>query len=101
MERRSEFVSQVTSFPPLSPEESDSGVAVLFSKLFNFSRPVASEQTPEAAPATAAPNGNWKDEAPGEQKEPQDSEEYEGPRLQNVLRRISSLVALKSSVCNH
>lgn len=101
MERRSEFVSQVTSFPPLSPEESDSGVAVLFSKLFNFSRPVAAEQAPEVTPAAPGPDGSWKDELPGEQKEPQDSEEYEGPRLQNVLRRISSLVALKSSVCNH
>ncbi|KAF9791422.1 hypothetical protein SFRURICE_003597 [Spodoptera frugiperda] len=95
--------SQITEFPRYEPESSQSGVSTFFNKLWKF---------PLFSPSEAVDNmankaiGDGKD-APHSEEQKQDyddgkpetgtyAEELEGRSLPNVLRRISSLIALGS-----
>lgn len=97
--------SQITEFPRYEPESSQSGVSTFFNKLWKF---------PLFSPSEAVDNmankaiGDGKD-APHSEEQKQDyddgkpetgtyAEELEGRSLPNVLRRISSLIALGSGV---
>lgn len=111
MERPSEFVSQITNFPLLSPEENETGVSVLISKFFKFGRSTAGDNNSVTAKTT--PEESQDEENTGGGPAPEDStnkeagtssqysdEFSEGRSLQKVLKTISSLVALRTSVCN-
>lgn len=99
--------SQITEFPRFEPESIQSGVSTFFNKLWKF---------PIFSPNEAADNLQNKamsdsKDAPQAVDEKQDYDEgkpetgsyaveLEGRSLPNVLRRISSLVALGSGVSN-
>ncbi|XP_061714664.1 putative 1-phosphatidylinositol 3-phosphate 5-kinase [Cydia pomonella] len=97
--------SQLTEFPRFEPESSQSGVSTFFNKLWKF---------PIFSPSEAGENNQNKAIGDGKEVSPQNEDvnkqeyddkpeqasyavEFEGRSLQNVLRRISSLVALGSS----
>ncbi|EZA56689.1 Putative 1-phosphatidylinositol-3-phosphate 5-kinase [Ooceraea biroi] len=101
--------SKLTEFAPLSPEESQPGVASLFSKFFNFTR-----NSPSINDSTVSSNNDersssdsesWKQSESMEQTPDDDStsmmnfplDSSEGRSLPNVLKRISNIVALKSN----
>ncbi|XP_047993638.1 putative 1-phosphatidylinositol 3-phosphate 5-kinase [Leguminivora glycinivorella] len=96
--------SQLTEFPRFEPESSQSGVSTFFNKLWKF--PMFSTETGESTENKAAEDskeGSPQNEDVSKQEyddKPEQASyavEFEGRSLQNVLRRISSLVALGSS----
>jgi 1-phosphatidylinositol-3-phosphate 5-kinase len=99
-------ISQLTEFPRYEPESSQSGVSTFFNKLWKF--PLFSPgETAESSQDKTSGEGKQHEQSSNEQKEtskPEETEtgtyavEFEGRSLPNVLRRISSLVALGSGV---
>ncbi|XP_049874369.1 putative 1-phosphatidylinositol 3-phosphate 5-kinase [Pectinophora gossypiella] len=97
--------SQLTEFPRFEPESTQSGVSTFFNKLWKF--PIFSPSETSENLQTKA-SGDEKQNAPTpEEPNKQDYEdikpdpgayavEFEGRSLPNVLKRISSLVALGS-----
>ncbi|XP_063382298.1 putative 1-phosphatidylinositol 3-phosphate 5-kinase [Cydia fagiglandana] len=96
--------SQLTEFPRFEPESSQSGVSTFFNKLWKF--PIFSPS--ETGESQNKAVGDGKEVSPQDEdvnKQEYDDKpeqasyavEFEGRSLQNVLRRISSLVALGSS----
>ncbi|KAJ0178091.1 hypothetical protein K1T71_005914 [Dendrolimus kikuchii] len=89
--------SQLTEFPRFEPESTQSGVTTFFNKLWKF--PIFS---PNEQDDSQNRSSNGKDDAPNDDKQDYDDKtetgsyaaEMEGRSLPNVLRRISSLVAL-------
>ncbi|KAL0871650.1 hypothetical protein ABMA27_004176 [Loxostege sticticalis] len=97
--------SQLTEFPRFEPESTQSGVSTFFNKLWRF--PLFSpSETAENLQEKASTEGKQNNQQSDEQKK-QDYEdtktetgsyavEFEGRSLPNVLRRISSLIAMSS-----
>lgn len=107
MDKKTEFVSEITFFPPLTPEENESSVSNLISKLFKFtSKTKDEEETKETEHvddlSTATPNTEQAaidNSTAADQSEHKIEEDNpEGRSFHNVLRRISNLVPLKTSV---
>lgn len=97
--------SQITEFPRYEPESAQSGVTTFFNKLWKF--PIFSPN--EGADSMQNRVMNDDKDAPRTDDEKQDYDdgkpetgsyavELEGRSLPNVLRRISSLIAMGSSV---
>lgn len=97
--------SQITEFPRYEAESAQSGVSTFFNKLWKF--PIFSPS--EAADSTQNRAMSDSKNAPRTDDEKQEYEdgkpetasyavELEGRSLPNVLRRISSLIALGSGV---
>lgn len=99
--------SQLTEFPRFEPESSQSGVSTILNKLWKFSifspgetgensQNKASSESREESPQAEDSNKQEYDDI---KTEPASyAVELEARSLQNVLRRISSLVALGSNV---
>lgn len=107
--------TKLTEFAPLAPEEKEQGVSHLISKIFKFGKSyVVNETTSNAAESSTSNDdvsqdslSSWttvdmnpdtsvkSDSAPSYQYTVDVSE---GRNLPNVLKRISNLLALKSSV---
>lgn len=95
--------SQLTEFPRFEPESTQSGVSTFFNKLWKF--PIFSSETAENSQDKVADKQDTQAE---EQSKQEDDDvktetgsyavEFEGRSLANVLKRISSLVALGSGV---
>lgn len=105
MDKSSEFVSQITSFPVLSPEENETGVSVLLSKLFKFGRSSGDSNIVTPPPEVQEEKQDEFVKEDSVNTDAGNSSQYsddlsEGRSLQKVLKRISSLVALRTSVCN-
>lgn len=97
--------SQITEFPRFEPESTQSGVSTFFNKLWKF---------PIFSPSESADGGQNKAMSDGKTASSADDDkqeydvakadagsyavELEGRSLPNVLRRISSLVALGTGV---
>lgn len=102
--------SKLTEFAPLSPEESQPVVASLFSKFFNFTRGSSGNDGPATSPnndeqSSSGDSESWK-QSDSVEKSPEEDDASvmnlpldtgEGRSLPNVLKRISNIVALKSS----
>uniref|UniRef100_V9IJF6 1-phosphatidylinositol-3-phosphate 5-kinase n=1 Tax=Apis cerana TaxID=7461 RepID=V9IJF6_APICE len=101
--------SKLTEFAPLSPEESQPGVASLFSKFFNFTK--GSQNVDDSTISStneeqsSSDSESWK-QSESTEKSPEDDnssmmnfplDSCEGRSLPNVLKRISNIVALKSN----
>ncbi|XP_037294828.1 putative 1-phosphatidylinositol 3-phosphate 5-kinase isoform X3 [Manduca sexta] len=98
--------SQLTEFPRFEPESSQSGVSTFFNKLWKF--PIFSpSETSEDLQNKAGEEGkeNSEDQKTENDDVKTDSGSYavelEGRSLPNVVRRISSLVALGTGVSLH
>lgn len=102
--------SKLTEFAPLSPEETQPVVASLFSKFFNFTK--STVQTNETLPSpnndeqsSSGDSESWKQSESRDKTPVDDSssmlnfslDSREGRSLPNVLKRISNIVASKSS----
>ncbi|XP_003403346.2 1-phosphatidylinositol 3-phosphate 5-kinase [Bombus terrestris] len=102
--------SKLTEFAPLSPEESQPVVASLFSKFFNFTKGSQNVDDSTISSTTneeqsSSDSESWK-QSESTEKSPEDDsssmmnfplDTREGRSLPNVLKRISNIVALKSS----
>lgn len=97
--------SQFTEFPRFEPESTQSGVSTFFNKLWKFPIFAPNEQDDSQNRPS-----DGKNDAPNDDKQEYDDKietgsyaaEMEGRSLPNVLRRISSLVALGTGVsCLH
>uniref|UniRef100_A0A1B6GL53 Uncharacterized protein n=1 Tax=Cuerna arida TaxID=1464854 RepID=A0A1B6GL53_9HEMI len=118
MNKNLQSPTALTEFAPLSPEPDDSpGISQLLTKLFKRSSNNAPAETKQPQPTEAAARTElpdvietrWQDN-PEFNKEPHSDssslsggdqyrlEVTEGRSLPNVLKRISNLLALKSSV---
>ncbi|KZC09496.1 Putative 1-phosphatidylinositol 3-phosphate 5-kinase [Dufourea novaeangliae] len=101
--------SKLTEFAPLSPEESQPVVASLFSKFFSFTR--SSQNVDDSTISStneeqsSSDSESWK-QSESTEKTPEDDssnmmifplDTREGRSLPNVLKRISNIVALKST----
>ncbi|XP_046466655.1 putative 1-phosphatidylinositol 3-phosphate 5-kinase isoform X1 [Neodiprion pinetum] len=102
--------SKLTEFAPLSPEENQPVVASLFSKLFNFTKGSLSNDGSATSPnndeqSSSGESESWKQSDSVEKTPDEDTssvmnlplDTIEGRSLPNVLKRISNIVALKSS----
>lgn len=108
MNKNLQSPTKLTEFAPLQPEEKQQGVGQFITKFFKLTKtPVSGEQTPvdnvddlsqESLPTWAAEtlesNSSAKDPV-----YPVDINE--GRSLPNVLKRISNLLALKSTVSSN
>lgn len=99
--------SQLTEFPRFEPESTQSGVSTFFNKLWRFplfSPSETAENLQEKASAEGKQNNQQSDEQKKQDYEDTKTEtgsyavEFEGRSLPNVLRRISSLIAMSSGV---
>lgn len=99
--------SQITEFPRFEPESTQSGVSTFFNKLWKF--PIFSPSETSENLQDKAFTDSKSSSQPSDDQKKQDFEdtktetgsyavEFEGRSLPNVLRRISSLVALGSGV---
>ncbi|KDR20319.1 1-phosphatidylinositol 3-phosphate 5-kinase isoform X2 [Zootermopsis nevadensis] len=109
MDRNLQSPSHLTEFAPLSPEPSQPGVGFLLSKFFKFNKggPVADFNAP--SPTQVFPDTpvktDWQSSDNLEQRDTVSDDLVtqfpvdvgEGRSLPNVLKRISSLLALKST----
>ncbi|XP_033208545.1 putative 1-phosphatidylinositol 3-phosphate 5-kinase [Belonocnema kinseyi] len=102
--------SKLTEFAPLSPEESQPVVASIFSKIFNFTKSTVQVDDSATSPnndehSSSGDSESWKQSESAEKTPEDDSSSImnfsldtnEGRSLPNVLKRISNIVALKSS----
>lgn len=98
--------SQLTEFPRFEPESTQSGVSTFFNKLLKFPIFSPSEASEVPQDKNAADNRDLTASAEQIKHEYDDNKaetgsyalELEGRSLPNVLRRITSLVALGSGV---
>ncbi|XP_012269678.2 1-phosphatidylinositol 3-phosphate 5-kinase [Athalia rosae] len=110
MNKNTNTTSNLTEFAPLSPEESQPGVASLFSKFFNFTRGSTVNDESLTLPnndeqSLSGESKSWKQSNSTEEAPEDDSlgilnltmDAAEGRSLPNVLKRISNIVALKSN----
>lgn len=96
--------SQITEFPRFENESTQSGVSTFFNKLWRF--PIFSSSETSDSMQNKVQNSKDAPETENEKQEYDDGTtetasyavELEGRSLPNVLRRISSLVALGSGV---
>lgn len=95
--------SQITEFPRFEPESTQSGVSTFFNKLWKF--PIFSPSESGDNMQNKLNNGKDTPQADDEKQVYDDGKtetayavELEGRSLPNVLRRISSLVAMGSGV---
>lgn len=101
MSKNLQSQTKLTEFAPLQPEEKQQGVGQFISKLFGFTRtPVESvpENSDVCSYQEAVPT--WAVDSASEASSPRDESAGDGDeRTQpNVLKRIRSLLALKSNV---
>lgn len=104
MNKNLQSPTKLTEFAPLQPEERQQGVGQFISKFFKITRtPVSGEQTPvesvddlsqESLPTWAVDAS----ESSSSSKDVYSVDFSEGRSLPNVLKRISNLLAQKSSV---
>ncbi|XP_047111766.1 1-phosphatidylinositol 3-phosphate 5-kinase [Schistocerca piceifrons] len=106
MNKNLESPSKLTEFAPLSPETGQPGVSVFLSKLFKFSRSEATSEGTSSVQTTesqstdevsASHSPDWQENPNPEQNSPFTIDVTDGRSLPNVLRRISNLLALKST----
>ncbi|XP_069701423.1 1-phosphatidylinositol 3-phosphate 5-kinase isoform X2 [Periplaneta americana] len=110
MNRNLQSPSHLTEFAPLSPEPSQPGVGFLLSKFFKFNKggPVTDFNAPSSTGVSpdmpvqtdwqsAAESLEQRDTVPSELVTPFPVDVGEGRSLPNVLKRISNLLALKST----
>ncbi|XP_015119945.1 1-phosphatidylinositol 3-phosphate 5-kinase [Diachasma alloeum] len=102
--------TKLTEFAPLSPENNQPVVASLFSKFFSFGKSATGSETPAVSPkdedrSSSGDSESWK-QLDSLEKTPEDDtstqmsfplDATEGRSLPNVLKRISNIVASKSS----
>lgn len=97
--------SQLTEFPRYEPESTQSGVTTFFNKFWKF--PIfspgetsegSSNKTPEDEKENVDSDEQEKQEYDDKTETGTYAEDLEGRSLPNVLRRISSLVAVGSGV---
>lgn len=109
--------TKLTEFAPLAPEEKEQGVGHLISKIFKFGKNAITGDTSTAQSTTQEPSASadtvsqesfssWSNvDCPETTKPPDNGQNLqynvdvnEGRNLPNVLKRISNLLALKSTV---
>ncbi|KRT82307.1 hypothetical protein AMK59_4326 [Oryctes borbonicus] len=107
MNKNLQSPTKLTEFAPLQPEEKQQGVTQFFTKIFKLNRstnhtehPNSQENNSEKLLQESLPA--WANETTSETESSQSENSYsvdiaEGRSLPNVLKRISSLLALKSS----
>lgn len=98
--------SQLTEFPRFEAEATQSGVSTFFNKLWKL--PLFTPSEAEGDQAKESEDDKREGSSAAEQKKEEESiesdvtsyaqEPYEGRSLQNVVRRITSLIALGSGV---
>ncbi|XP_011310721.1 putative 1-phosphatidylinositol 3-phosphate 5-kinase [Fopius arisanus] len=102
--------TKLTEFAPLSPEDNQPVVASLFSKFFTFGKSTSGTETPAVSPkdeeqSSSGDSESWR-QLDSLEKTPEDDtstqmtfplDASEGRSLPNVLKRISNIVASKSS----
>lgn len=100
-------ISQLTEFPRFEPESNQSGVTTFFNKLWKLPLFSPNENTDDPECKAVAERKQSDAQANVSRKQSYDdgktesgsyAVEFEGRSLQNVLKRISSLVALSSGV---
>lgn len=108
--------TKLTEFAPLAPEEKEQGVGHLISKIFKFGRSAISGEPSTSAQESSVPSDNVSQESLSswanvdinsdssttktDSTFPYSVDVNEGRNLPNVLKRISNLLALKSTVSN-
>lgn len=105
MNKNLQSPTKLTEFAPLQPEEKQQGVGQFITKFFKLAKtPVSGEQTPVDNADTLSQESlpNWAIdtlESSTSTKDPVYPVDItEGRSLPNVLKRISNLLALKSTV---
>ncbi|KAJ8686685.1 hypothetical protein QAD02_022479 [Eretmocerus hayati] len=110
MHKNVDSITQLTEFAPLSPEESPPAVASIFSKIFSFARGSTSNDasnTPSVSDnqSVSEDSESWNQSEQPEKSPSEDNvsvmsfsvDANAGRSLPNVLKRISNIVALKST----
>lgn len=105
MNKNLQSPTKLTEFAPLQPEEKQQGVGQFFTKFFGLAKtPVSGEQTPADSADNVSQESlpTWAIDTLESGSCSKDSvysvDITEGRSLPNVLKRISNLLALKSTV---
>lgn len=109
MNKNLQSPTKLTEFAPLQPEEKQQGVTQFISKIFKLNRSTNNTEHHVNVPENSSEKllqeslPAWAIETTSESENSQNENSYsvdmgEGRSLPNVLKRISSLLALKSSV---
>lgn len=106
MNKNLQSPTKLTEFAPIQTEEKPQTVGQFITKIFKFNKSSNTEEQNSGAASNSDLSQEslptWAiDASPDSSTPPYHVDVNEGRSLPNVLKRISNLLALKSTVCNY